>query len=193
MGFWGAGWMSVTLENTLSCIRSWKEKAGFIRAAIGTKPLPQFFPARNRIISGLSDIVLVMEAKERSGSLITADMALEQGKDIYALPGPINSQLSRGCNRLIKQGAGILLSPEDLLEELSFVCEEKVKKLTENKIALESPENLVYSCLDLYPKNLNELADLTGLTIPALMDVLVSLELQGYIREFSKNHYVRLR
>ena len=66
-----------------------------------------------------------MEAKERSGSLITADMALEQGKDIYALPGPINSQLSRGCNRLIKQGAGILLSPEDLLEELSFVCEEK--------------------------------------------------------------------
>jgi DNA processing protein len=134
-----------------------------------------------------------MEAKERSGSLITADMALEQGKDIYALPGPINSQLSRGCNRLIKQGAGILLSPEDLLEELSFVCEEKVKKLTENKIALESPENLVYSCLDLYPKNLNELADLTGLTIPALMDVLVSLELQGYIREFSKNHYVRLR
>ena len=141
---------------------------------IGTKPLPQFFPARNRIISGLSDIVLVMEAKERSGSLITADMALEQGKDIYALPGPINSQLSRGCNRLIKQGAGILLSPEDLLEELSFVCEEKVKKLTENKIALESPENLVYSCLDLYPKNLNELADLTGLTIPALMDVLVS-------------------
>mgnify|MGYP000075586463 FL=1 len=160
---------------------------------IGTKPLPQFFPARNRIISGLSDIVLVMEAKERSGSLITADMALEQGKDIYALPGPINSQLSRGCNRLIKQGAGILLSPEDLLEELSFVCEEKVKKLTENKIALESPENLVYSCLDLYPKNLNELADLTGLTIPALMDVLVSLELQGYIREFSKNHYVRLR
>lgn len=160
---------------------------------IGTKPLPQFFPARNRIISGLTDIVLVMEAKERSGSLITADMALEQGKDIYALPGPINSQLSRGCNRLIKQGAGILLSPEDLLEELSFVCEEKVKKLTENKIALESPENLVYSCLDLYPKNLNELADLTGLTIPALMDALVSLELQGYIREFSKNHYVRLR
>lgn len=68
-----------------------------------------------------------MEAKERSGSLITADMALEQGKDIYALPGPIDSQLSRGCNRLIKQGAGILLSPEDLLEELSFVCEEKVK------------------------------------------------------------------
>ena len=69
----------------------------------------------------------------------------------------------------------------------------KSEKVNGNKIALESPENLVYSCLDLYPKNLNELADLTGLTIPALMDVLVSLELQGYIREFSKNHYVRLR
>ena len=149
---------------------------------IGTKPLPQFFPARNRIISGMSDIVLVMEARERSGSLITADMALEQGKDIYALPGPINSQLSRGCNSLIKQGAGILLSPEEFLEELSFVCEEKMKKLEENKIALESPENLVYSCLDLYPKNLNELADITDIKIATLMNVLVSLELQGYVR-----------
>ena len=160
---------------------------------IGTKPLPQFFPARNRIISGMSDIVLVMEARERSGSLITADMALEQGKDIYALPGPINSQLSRGCNSLIKQGAGILLSPEEFLEELSFVCEEKMKKLEENKIALESPENLVYSCLDLYPKNLNELADITDMKIATLMNVLVSLELQGYVREISKNHYIRLK
>lgn len=160
---------------------------------IGRKPLPQFFPARNRIISGLSDVVLVMEAKERSGSLITADMALEQGKDIYALPGPVSSELSCGCNRLIKQGAGILLSPEDLLEELSFVCEEKVKNLTENKIALESTENLVYSCLDLYPKNLNELAHITGMKIPALINVLVSLELQGYVCEFSKNHYIRLK
>ena len=158
-----------------------------------TEPIAQLFPARNRIISALSDVVVIVEAKERSGSLITADFALEQGKDIYALPGPINSQLSRGCNSLIKQGAGILLSPEEFLEELSFVCEEKMKKLEENKIALESPENLVYSCLDLYPKNLNELADITDMKIATLMNVLVSLELQGYVREISKNHYIRLK
>lgn len=171
------------------------EKTGGILSEqpIGMKPFPQCFPARNRIISALSDVVLVMEAKERSGSLITADMALEQGKDVYALPGPVNSRLSKGCNRLIKQGAGILLSPEDFLEELGMACKRKEEKFTENKIPLESPENLVYSCLDLYPKNINELADLTGLTIPALMNVLVSLELQGYIKEFSKNHYIRLK
>ena len=160
---------------------------------VGMKPFPQFFPARNRIISALSDVVLVMEAKAKSGSLITADMALEQGKDVYALPGQVNSQLSRGCNQLIKQGAGILVSPEELLEELGIACREKREKFTENKIPLESPENLVYSCLGLYPKNINELSDLTGMTIPVLLNVLVSLELQGYISEFSKNHYIRLK
>lgn len=83
----------------------------------GTPPLAMNFPMRNRIISGLSDAVLVMEARLRSGSLITADMALEQGKDVYALPGSLDSPLSAGCNQLIQQGAGILLNPENLLEE----------------------------------------------------------------------------
>ncbi len=171
-----------------------ERKGGILsEQSVGMKPFPQFFPARNRIISALSDVVLVVEAKERSGSLITADMALEQGKDVYALPGPANSRLSLGCNRLIKQGAGILLSPEDLLEELGMACKEKGKMFTENKIPLESPENLVYSCLDLYPKNINELADLTGMTIPVLLNILVSLELQGYVSELSKNYYIRLK
>lgn len=159
----------------------------------GTRPLPQFFPARNRIISGLADVVLVMEAKEKSGSLITADMALEQGKDVYALPGPIDSVLSGGCNRLIRQGAGILLSPEDFLEEMSVLDGENVKKTTENKIALESAENLVYSCLDLYPRNLGELVKKTDMPVPWLMNILVSLELQGYIKEVSKNYYVKVK
>lgn len=158
---------------------------------LGAAPLPQYFPARNRIISALSDIVLVMEAKEKSGSLITADQALELGKEVYALPGPVDSELSKGCNLLIKQGAGVLISPEDLLEELQISGRESLKKKLKNKIMLETNENMVYSCLDFYPKNLNQLAGETKLEISELVNQLVSLELKGYIREISKNYYVK--
>ncbi|MCR4998772.1 MAG: DNA-processing protein DprA, partial [Lachnospiraceae bacterium] len=88
----------------------------------GTQPQARFFPMRNRIISGLSDAVFVMEARERSGSLITVDFALEQGKDIYALPGRITDDMSGGCNHLIRQGAGILLTPEQAWEELQTIA-----------------------------------------------------------------------
>ena len=161
--------------------------------AVGEKPLPQHFPARNRIISGLSDVVLVIEAKEKSGSLITADMALEQGKDVYALPGPVTSCLSRGCNRLIKQGAGVLLTPDDLLEELE-ICHAKFKeKQKEKKILLETAENMVYSCLDFYPKNVEEILQETKLPPGELVRTLLGLELHGYIQEISKNYYVKIR
>lgn len=156
-------------------------------------PLPQHFPARNRIISGLSDVVLVIEAREKSGSLITADLALEQGKDVYALPGPVNSNLSRGCNGLIKQGAGIVVSIEDFMEELHISYSGKMEKIEENKILLESAEKLVYTCLDLYPKNLGTLVGETDLTIPELLNVLFRLELKGYIQEISKNYYVKIK
>ncbi len=156
----------------------------------GTPPLAWHFPERNRIISGLSDVVLVMEAGEKSGSLITVDMALEQGRDIYALPGPVNSSLSRGCNYLIQQGAGLLTSPEMLLKEWGIdscsVSDGKAK----NKKVLETPEKLVYSCLGLYPKNIEQIAEETKLSPRELVGLLVSLELQGYAREISKNNYV---
>ncbi|MEG1847795.1 MAG: DNA-processing protein DprA [Lachnospiraceae bacterium] len=84
----------------------------------GTSPKPNYFPPRNRIISGLSDAVLVVEAKARSGTLITVDMALEQGKEVYALPGRTTDALSFGCNHLIQQGAGIALSVSDFITEL---------------------------------------------------------------------------
>ncbi|CBL18447.1 DNA-processing protein DprA [Ruminococcus sp. SR1/5] len=83
----------------------------------GTKGRAYYFPARNRIISGLADLVLVVEAKEKSGSLITATCALEQGKMVYAIPGAVNDALSRGCHKLIYDGAGIAYSPEILLDE----------------------------------------------------------------------------
>ena len=130
---------------------------------------------------------------KKSGSLITVDLALEQGRDIYALPGPVNSALSDGCNRLIRQGAGILLSPEALLEEWGIEksgTSEGSKKEIKNEKMLESAEKLVYSCLGLYPKDLDQLVRETKLDIKALLEKLVSLELQGYVREISKNHYI---
>ena len=118
---------------------------------------------------------------------------MEQGRDIYALPGPVNSALSDGCNRLIRQGAGILLSPEALLEEWGIEksgTSEGSKKEIKNEKMLESAEKLVYSCLGLYPKDLDQLVRETKLDIKALLEKLVSLELQGYVREISKNHYI---
>ena len=159
----------------------------------GTSPLRQFFPARNRIISGLADVVLVIEAKEKSGSLITADMALEQGKDVYALPGQINNTLSFGCHNLIKQGAGILLSPEKFVEDLGIFHKLEAKKNTENKKLLESEENIVYSCLDFEPRNMNQILKMTGFEIQTIMNCLLDLELKGYIREVSKNYYIKIK
>lgn len=159
----------------------------------GTAPLPKNFPARNRIISGLSDAVLVLEAGEKSGSLITVDMALEQGRDVYALPGPVNSTLSYGCNRLIRQGAGLLLSPDSLIEEWNLKKTRNFcgsKKEIKNEKTLESTEKLVYSCLGLYPKDLNQLVRETKLDIKDVLEKLISLELQGLICEISKNHYI---
>lgn len=155
----------------------------------GTSPLSCHFPARNRIISGLSDVVLVIEAKKSSGSLITADMALEQGKDVYALPGPINSHLSQGCNELIKQGAGILLSPEDFLDELGIRGGTQAEKNKQKNFVLETDENMVYSCLDFRPRNLEQLMSQTKLSVSELLDILMRLELKGLVREISKNYY----
>lgn len=173
-----------------------QEKGGIIsEQPVGTPPLKNYFPARNRIISGLSDIVLVIEAKNKSGSLITADMALEQGKDVYALPGPVNSLLSRGCHELIKQGAGILISPEDLLEDLKlskkFEIKNECSKNCKNEKVLETTEVLVYSKLDLYPKSINRLREETKLSPELLMQHIMSLIMKGYVKEISRNYYIK--
>lgn len=162
---------------------------------IGTAPLREYFPARNRIISGLSDVVLVIEAKERSGSLITADMALEQGKDVYALPGPVNSALSRGCHELLRQGAQVLISPEELLKELELSPNWSSRvagaKMCKNEKVLETAELLVYSKLDLYPKSIHSLQEETKLTPDKLMQQIISLIMKGYVEEVSRNYYIR--
>lgn len=161
----------------------------------GTPPLGYHFPRRNRLISGLSDGVLVVEAKEKSGSLITADLALEQGKTVFALPGRAGDLLSEGCNRLIYQGAVPAWKPEIILEEMSWerkrneICREM--ETQKEKIHLASPEDLVYSCLDLTPKSLTVLQEMTGMTVSGLLYSLNSLEDSGMCREIWKNHYIR--
>lgn len=158
----------------------------------GEPPLPFYFPRRNRIISALSDIILVMEAKEKSGSLITADLALEQGKDVYALPGPATSPLSFGCHRLISQGAGILLSPGELLKELNIQIIKLREINNKDKKELETLENMVYSCLDLFPKSVEKLVSETGILPGKLLEILTTLTIEGMIKEVSKNYYVKI-
>ncbi|MFV0464708.1 MAG: DNA-processing protein DprA [Lachnospiraceae bacterium] len=153
------------------------------------KPVSGYFPQRNRLISALADLVLIMEAREKSGSLITADFALEQGKDIYALPGRVSDDLSRGCNRLIQQGAGILVSPEELLLEMGINADKHKKNKVVSKNLLEKEELLLYSCFDLYSRSINELVQNSGLPIYRVTEIIGILIQKGLIEETFINCY----
>ena len=157
----------------------------------GMRARNYFFPARNRIISGLADLVLIVEAREKSGSLITAQWALDQGKIVYAVPGPVNEALSMGCHKLIYDGAGIAYSPEILLRELGLNCENKVKSPEKNDLGLASDLKLVYSCLDLRPKSMDFLIQKTGLPPRQIGSLLLELKLSGLIREIGRHYYIK--
>ncbi len=156
-----------------------------------TQPKAQLFPARNRIISGYSDCVVVIEAREKSGSLITADYAMEQGRDVYAVPGRISDSLSAGCNKLIKQGAGIVQSVEDFLADLDILTENTCIQMDFRKNLLEKDERLVYSLTDFRPVGMGTLVEKTGISISRLLDIIEKLESLGLIRETFTNYYVR--
>lgn len=156
-----------------------------------TAPLPRRFPMRNRIISALSDIVVVVEAKEKSGSLITADFALEQGKEVYAVPGRMTDTLSGGCNRLIKQGSGIILSVDDFLNDLELYTDKIKSGKDFSKKLLEKEELLVYSVLDLQPKNVDEIIRETDMDVLQVIQSLIHLQNEGFAREIFKNYYIR--
>ena len=155
---------------------------------------PYHFPLRNRIISGLSGAILVVEAKEKSGSLITADAALEQGRTVFALPGRAGDLLSEGCNRLIYQGAIPAWKPEIILEEMKWTKNEgKIQEnfTEEKKIVLAREDDLVYSCLDLNPKAVSQLQDETGLSSGSLLKSLYYLTAKDLAREVWQNYYIR--
>lgn len=157
----------------------------------GFPPLAKMFPKRNRIISVLADLVLVVEARRRSGSLITADYAAEQGKEIFAVPGRLEDELSRGCNELIFQGAGLALSPETLLEIIGETKQksDNLEKNMQNVLARD--EEMVYSCLSLQPKRLEDLCRDTGLSFAAAAEALIRLQLRGLVKEIGRNRYIR--
>lgn len=151
------------------------------------------FPRRNRIIAGLALGVVVVEAPARSGALITVDRALEQGKEVLAVPGPITSEASVGTNRLIQEGAKLVTCLEDVLEELPLRPMEPVARGSEPAADLDGDARTVYDLLGLEPLGLSELVERTGLPHSRLSQILVELELSGLVREVTGRRYIRTR
>lgn len=150
---------------------------------VGTLPLAENFPRRNRIISGLSRGVLVVEAAEGSGSLITARCALEQGRDIFAVPGNIHSMTSRGANRLIKQGAKLVERVEDILEELSVPPSGKEEPPGPPRFTFSPGEAAVYSTLSSTPLHIDDITAKCALTVAEVSAILLRLELNGIVTQ----------
>lgn len=152
---------------------------------LGTPPLPTNFPQRNRIISGLGMGCLVVEASTQSGSLITARLAAEQGKEVFAIPGSIHSPQSKGCHALIKQGAKLVEHANDIFEELGCVLQE-----------VDSPdasaEHPLFVHMGFEPVNAEALSQRSGLTISELSAILLQLELQGLIASLPGGLYQRI-
>lgn len=155
-----------------------------------TQPRAGLFPMRNRIISGLADVVVVVEAGEKSGTLITVDMALEQGKEVFAIPGRMTDRYSRGCNKLIKQGAGMILSPREFVEEICPLLQVPMQKKEENTGSMEitGEERLVLSVIDVELKSMEEIYEEvrkknTDITLAKTMEVVLNLRIKQLLGE----------
>ena len=159
---------------------------------LGVKPRPESFPLRNRIMSGLSLGVLVVEAGERSGALITAHQAVEQDREVFAIPGSILSSASQGTNHLIQEGAKLVRNSEDILQELNLaitVQQAEIKEFSPVDVA----ESVILKQLSSEPNHIDEICRRSGLTTPQVSSTLVMLELKGVVRQVGNMNYVLAR
>ncbi len=162
---------------------------------LGSEPKANHFPRRNRIISGLSLGTLVIEAAKHSGSLITARQALEEGREVFAIPGSIHNPLARGCNELIRQGAKLVETAEDVLEELNlFVAEvEQDSTMPRGTSELEQTHQHILKFVAYSPTSIDTLVEETGESPEVLASTLLLLELQGYVESAAGGHYTRIK
>jgi DNA processing protein len=165
----------------------------------GTAPLPQNFPRRNRVISGLAIGTLVVEAAQRSGSLITARLAAAQGRDVFALPGSIHNPLSRGCHRLIRAGAALVETPAEVLSHLNIpFIEQTLRNILQPSVTgpaeearLDKHYKILLDALGFDPVSIDALVERTGLPSQSLASMLLILELEGRVGLHPGGRYVR--
>jgi DNA processing protein len=177
-------------------------------SAMGQEPLAGLFPARNRIISGLCRAVVIVEAAEKSGALITAGHAAEQGRAVLAVPGPVDAENSGGCHALIRQGAALCRGPDDILEEVDGVsaraAQEKAERVEARAAPAAAPpapaapppgldetQRRLWDLLGGGPRSIDELAQRLGLAVPALSGVLMMLEMKKVVRRLPGSRYER--
>lgn len=159
-----------------------------------TLPERKNFPRRNRVISGLSLGTVVVEAAEKSGALITADFALEQGREVFAIPGNINSPLSNGSHNLIKQGAKLVENFKDILEEIHIVLPQKTtnRKVVKENTALTEEEKRIYQVISKEPIQIDYIIGASKLSAGKASEVLLNLELKDLIKEIEGKRFIKL-
>lgn len=162
---------------------------------LGTRPLSQNFPRRNRIISGMATGCLVVEAALRSGSLITARQAMEQGREVFAIPGSINNSLAKGCHQLIKQGAKLVETSEDILEELAPLVEftwasEQTSRQSPGLVS--KGDHPLLAVMEFEPMSLDELVVMTKMPASEIQTQMMMLELEGQVEALSAARWRRL-